>query len=92
MYTPDKIDRDFCVECREVVEYELKREIVEREIRGKKYAFCMTTAYCKKCGVKMGVSGHDGTCARIIPRNQGGFYMENYIVEKEDFSWILKSF
>lgn len=57
MYTPDKIDRDFCVECREAVEYELKREIVEREIRGKKYAFRMTTAYCKKCGTEMSVPG-----------------------------------
>lgn len=48
MYTPDKIDRDFCVEF---------REIVEREVRSKKYAFRMTTAYCKKCGAEMSVPG-----------------------------------
>ena len=42
--------KDFCVECRDIKPYSLRKESITKTIRGKDYDFVITTAICEECG------------------------------------------
>ena len=48
---------EFCVECRHVAEYVLKKKMVSKTIRDREYSFCITTAICSECGAEMSIPG-----------------------------------
>lgn len=49
--------KDFCTECRRETSYTLKKIKINQTIRGKKYTFEITAAFCNECGGEMGIPG-----------------------------------
>lgn len=49
--------KDFCVECRDIKPYSLRKESITKTIRGKDYDFVITTAICEECGSEMNIPG-----------------------------------
>lgn len=47
----------FCLSCEQEVPYSVKKELIEKNIRGKNYQFEITEAYCDKCGKKVTPQG-----------------------------------
>ena len=48
---------DFCVECRAIKPYSLRKKTIKKTIRDKEYEFVITTAICKSCGSEMSIPG-----------------------------------
>ena len=47
----------FCMGCRKYVDYTTEKVKEEYTINGKKYNFCITKAYCNRCGEEVDVHG-----------------------------------
>lgn len=48
---------DYCTECREIVEYQLKKVPYKKSIRNKEYEFEITMAVCENCGEEVDIPG-----------------------------------
>ena len=48
---------DFCTECRKETGYKFRKEIIQREIKEKKYDFETILAVCDECGEVMNIPG-----------------------------------
>lgn len=48
---------DFCTECRQEREYQIKQITVKETIKDKQYEFLFTKAFCEKCGMELSVPG-----------------------------------
>ena len=62
IYEEDNIMRKegrtaFCVECRKITPYEIKKVAEKEIIKDKEYNFIFTRAYCKECGEEMNIHG-----------------------------------
>ena len=49
--------RNFCIECREECEYEIRKIKREYEIRDHLYEFEVSVAFCKNCGCEINIPG-----------------------------------
>ena len=78
---------EFCVECRHVAEYVLKKKMVSKTIRDREYSFCITTAICSECGAEMSIPG-------LIDKNveeiDAQYREMEGIVSVEDIEKLLK--
>lgn len=48
---------DFCTMCRQNTGYTLKKQSINKIIKGVEYSFKITVAVCNECGGEMGVPG-----------------------------------
>lgn len=49
--------KDFCIQCRKETEYILKKKIIHKVVKDKKYIFRITAAFCVECGEEMSLPG-----------------------------------
>ena len=81
--------KEFCEFCNEIVELKLKEEIVQEEIKGKKYKYLKLIGYCSKCGEIV-------TTNEIIDENlrrlDEAYRVEEKIITKEEINEILRKY
>lgn len=53
----NKNKTDFCIECRKITEYILKKEMRTKIIKDKKDEYETMAAYCLECGEEMSIPG-----------------------------------
>ena len=49
--------REFCIECRNECEYEIKKVLRKYNIKDKGYTTKVSVAFCKECGAEMNIHG-----------------------------------
>ena len=49
--------REFCIECRNECEYEIKKVLRKYNIKDREYTAKVSVAFCKKCGAEMNIHG-----------------------------------
>ncbi len=90
----------FCTECRKIVDFYITNETVEREIKGKFYAFISNVAKCKECNAYVfvdEVNDYDEErfdefyrqSEGIITINEIKKIMKKYNIEKRPLSKML---
>lgn len=77
----------YCIECMELVPYEMRKVKVTKNIRDKEYEFDIHQAFCEKCGSKIHVHGLDDLRVKEIDAQYRQY--EN-IVSMEDIEHLMK--
>ena len=78
---------DFCVECRAVTPYSLKKKTIKKTIRDKEYDFVITTAVCNNCGSEMSIPGLIDANSHEIDEQ---YRAAEGIISTEDIENLLK--
>lgn len=79
--------KDFCVECRDMKPYSLRKKSITKTIRDRVYDFIITTAVCEECGSEMSIPGLLDTNAHEIDEQ---YRTAEGLVTIEDIENLLK--
>lgn len=96
----ENLGKDFCIECRRYVNYELKEVKDLKAIKGKIYEYTTLRAYCEECGEEMSIPGlidkdqelfdaHFRLVEDIITRSEINKLLEKYNIGKAPLSLAL---
>ncbi len=94
------LGKDFCIECRKYVNYELKEVKAQKAIKGKTYEYTTVRAYCEECGEEISVPGlidkdqelfdaHYRLVEDIITKSEINKILEKYNIGKAPLSLAL---
>lgn len=85
----EKMEKDFCVECRKYVNYQLKEVKEQKVVKGKVYEYITLRAYCEECGEEISIPG-------LIDKDQELFDQRYRLVEdiitKSEINKILEKY
>lgn len=81
--------KDFCIECRKYVNYQLKEVKSQKDIKGKTYEYITLRAYCEECKEEMSIPG-------LIDKDQelfdAHFRMVEDLMTKSEINKILEKY